>query len=357
MTKERKTPNLVTYTTAVQLRIKQVILRDILAEVPRADTFRTLKKIIEAFGQRIPDSDLRQRFETALAKGAVELYTKTLAEATAIAATVGVSFAVFAGLVTGKTRRAGAFPTQPVSATEDGGDHLTEYVYEDRIGVPDIRKKVKEEIVALIRRLSREDLKAMDGASLRNLAEMHVRHEYQQKSIEQMRQSGVRLVWASTHVDCSPRCFPFQGRLYSLDGSYGTTATGIAFEPLENATEIPYTTHEGRTYMNGLLGFNCRHRLIPYKDEQEPPKGFSLEETRRQYALDLRQRAMEREIRRTKEEAHLYRGVDNSEASRLFEQARNMVARYRKFCTRNDRVAMIYRTQVTTEEQQYDRRE
>ena len=174
-----------------------------------------------------------------------------------------------------------------------------------------------------------------------------------------MRANGVKLMWASTHVDCSPRCFPWQGRLYSLDGTYGTTATGVSYQPLENAVNVPYTTKAGKTYMNGLLGFNCRHRLIPYKDEQQPPKGYTKAQTVKAYQLDLEQRAMERDIRRVKERAHLLKGVEDvkdGEIAKLFAQARRMTQAYRKFCRDNNRVAMIYRTQVTVEEQAYNQR-
>ncbi len=111
--------------------------------------------------------------------------------------------------------------------------------------------------------------------------------------------------------------------------------------------------------MNGLLGFNCRHRLIPYKDEQQPPKGYTKAQTVKAYQLDLRQRAMEREIRRVKERAHLLKGVEDvqdGEIPKLFAQARKMTEVYRKFCRDNNRVAMIYRTQVTVEEQAYNQR-
>ena len=204
-----------------------------------------------------------------------------------------------------------------------------------------------------------EDIKDRNGASLRNIAEIHVRHDYQQASIEQMRANGVKLVWASTHVDCSPRCFPWQGKLYSLDGTSGTTDKGVSYQPLEVAVNVPYTTRAGKTYMNGLLGFNCRHRLIPYKDEQEAPKGYTKAQTERAYQLDLQQRAMEREIRRLKERAHLLKGVESVEkgaTSKMYAEARQMTEAYRKFCKDNDRVAMIYRTQVTVEEQAYNQR-
>lgn len=94
-------------------------------------------------------------------------------------------------------------------------------------------------------------------------------------------------------------------------------------------------------------------------DEQQPPKGYTKAQTERAYQLDLQQRAMEREIRRVKERAHLLKGVEDVEkgaTAEMFAQARKMTEAYRKFCRDNNRVAMIYRTQVTVEEQAYNQR-
>ncbi len=96
-----------------------------------------------------------------------------------------------------------------------------------------------------------------------------------------------------------------------------------------------------------------------YKDEQVPPKGYTKTQTLKAYQLDLQQCAMEREIRRVKERAHLLKGmgdVKDGEVSRLFADARKMTEAYRKFCRDNNRVAMIHRTQVTVEEQAYNQR-
>lgn len=68
---------------------------------------------------------------------------------------------------------------------------------------------------------------------------------------------------------------------------------------------------------------------------------------------------MEREIRRVKERAHLLKGVAGVEkgaTAEMFAQARKMTEAYREFCRDNNRVAMIYRTQVTVEEQAYNQR-
>ena len=101
------------------------------------------------------------------------------------------------------------------------------------------------------------------NVSLRNIAEMTVRYEHQVKGVNDLKARGVRLVWTSAHANCSKRCEPYQGRLYSLDGTSGEI-DGHRYEPLENATEVYYTTKSGKTYRNGIIyGFNCRQRLIP----------------------------------------------------------------------------------------------
>lgn len=353
---ERNGPNFVTYTTAVQLAIKRIVLEDVVNGVSQKTTYGKFKKVIEAYSANIKDADMRKRFETSLAKGAIKIYNHVHNQLQSIGDMFQLPVAVIISVVGGKMKQLSKNTNTSINATQmQNGDVVREFIFEDRIDVPHIRTKLKAELERLITQLTDAEIKDADGASLRALAEMNVRHEAQQNSINQMRSGGIKLVWASTHIDCSLRCLPWQGKLYSLDGTYGTTATGVRYEPLENATQIPYTTKAGRTYMNGLLGFNCRHRLIPYNDEQVPPQGYSVEESRRHYAIDQRQRAMERAIRQVKEKAHLMRTFDGAGASKLFAQARNMVAQYRDFCLKNNTVAMIYRTQVTVEEQNFNR--
>lgn len=94
--------------------------------------------------------------------------------------------------------------------------------------------------------------------SLRNIAEMTVRHDRQVENLLQLKRDGVRLVYIVPHANCSERCEPWQGKVYSLDGSSGITKKGVPYEPLEHATDIYYTTKAGRTYKNGCVsGFNC----------------------------------------------------------------------------------------------------
>lgn len=179
--------------------------------------------------------------------------------------------------------------------------------------------------------------------SLRNLAEMEVRYKDHLDSIDNLKSKGVKLVIASTHADCSQRCMPWQGRIFSLDGSYGTI-DGRKYVPLENATDIFYTTKAGRTYKNGLLGFNCRHKLDEYTGQRYTR--VSEEISRKEYAITLKQRAMEREIRNKRAEAATLKTISNQEYLSLRKKVNAMYEEYKRFSRENERAFYPMRTRI-----------
>lgn len=187
------------------------------------------------------------------------------------------------------------------------------------------------------------DIQALDADdvtgrnSLRNRAEMEVRYEYHQNEIADFKKQGAKLVICSTHADCSDRCYPWQGRVYSLDHTTGITADGKRYIPLETATDIYYTTKAGKTYKNGLLGFNCRHRLYEYKDGMQVPY-VSANEQKQEYAITLKQRQMETQIRHYREEYLIYHGTtDEALAQRARKKAIALNKRYIAFSQKNER--------------------
>ena len=181
--------------------------------------------------------------------------------------------------------------------------------------------------------------------SLRNLAEMEVRYQSHKDSIENLKAKGVKLVIASTHADCSERCAKWQGKVFSLDGTYGTTDDGRPYEPLENATDIYYTTKAGKTYKNGLLGFNCRHFIIPYKSGYRFPKPNANEE-RRQYGITLKQRELERQVRKWRTEAITLRGLNREAYLSARQKAIEWNKAYIKFSHDNGRAYYPSRTEI-----------
>lgn len=156
-------------------------------------------------------------------------------------------------------------------------------------------KEVVSRVNAILDEQAKEDYS--DRYSLRAAVERQVREEWHQKQIETLKSQGVNLVWIDSHANCSERCAPFQAKLYSLDGTSGTI-DGIPYRPLSEATDIYVYTKVGKCYKNGCIsGFNCRHRLIPYKKGFKPvtiPKEV-LEKERN---VEIRQRELERNVRR-----------------------------------------------------------
>lgn len=161
--------------------------------------------------------------------------------------------------------------------------------------------------------------------SMRNRAEMEVRYNAHNEEIAELRAAGVKLVTCSVHADCSDRCYPWQGRVYSLDGTSGTTDDGKSYVPLETATDIYYTTKAGKTYKNGLLGFNCRHTLMPYRSGMVIPH-VSKATQRKESAINTRQRELERNVRAWETEAIMYKGIN----TQRYRQARTAATAARK---------------------------
>ena len=196
-------------------------------------------------------------------------------------------------------------------------------------------KKVSDalDVLANQRALDPNDITGKN--SLRNLAEMQVRYERHQDEIKTLRESGTKLVICSVHGDCSKRCSEWQGRVYSLDGTYGKTKDGREYVPLEVATDIFYTTKAGRTYKNGLLGFNCRHKLTPYKEGMIVPYVSAREQEKQRY-ITKRQRQLERTVISWREEALAQKGnaVKHKYARK---KALEWYKRYKTFSEKNGR--------------------
>lgn len=210
------------------------------------------------------------------------------------------------------------------------------------MGIPTQKyaKDYMRQVKSTVRKLA--DARAIDTDdisgrnSLRNKAEMEVRYQDHQNRIGELKDNGVRLVACSSHADSSSRCFPFQGRVYSLDGTSGQTEDGREYQPLENATDVYYTTKTGKTYKNGLLGFNCRHKLYEYRVGMSIPK-VSATTQKKESAINTKQRNYENRIRHFREEALMLREVDPAQATRARAKAVRLNKEYMRFSAENGR--------------------
>ena len=173
---------------------------------------------------------------------------------------------------------------------------------------------------------------------LYNYAEMQERYEKQQTMVQELR-AKTNLVLCDTHSNCSDRCFKWQGRVYSLDGTYGTTSDGRKYVPLEEATQA----RDKYGNINGLLGYNCRHKLTEFQDGLRPVV-VSKEEQKKQYAINIEQRTYEQEIRKHKQRAEL--SIIPSEQSKYRAKARELTAEYKAFCNKNNVVEYRSRLKI-----------
>lgn len=181
--------------------------------------------------------------------------------------------------------------------------------------------------------------------SLRNRAEFEVRGQAQQDSIEGFKGSGVKLVICSTHADCSKRCAPWQGRVYSLDGTKGRTDDGREYVPLEEATEIYSITKSGKRWRNGLLGFNCRHFLVEYETGYYFPAPNAAEE-KKEYMITETQRRLERNVRDWRTVAVENKGVNHDRYVEARAKAIEWNKRYIEYSKKNDRAYYPSRTKI-----------
>ena len=181
--------------------------------------------------------------------------------------------------------------------------------------------------------------------SLRNEAETQVRLEANREDVLNLKDKGVKFVVTTSHADCSKRCQPWQGRLYSLDGTSGNH-NGQRYVPLQDAMEGE--NKDG----NGIIsGYNCRHRAVPYKEGMVAPKEYSQAFIRKQRQIDSKQRYYERSIRQLKVKEQLYKQNGyNDLALALRKKIEERTAFYKYYSLKNERAFYDWRTQIGNKE-------
>lgn len=135
--------------------------------------------------------------------------------------------------------------------------------------------------------LGNSQAKVSYSQSLYGKSELNARYKEQQEMVENLRKK-TNLVICDTHSDCSDRCFPWQGRVYSLDGTSGTTSDGRKYVPLEVATNAVFKGHR-----NGLLGYNCFDRETRVLTDKGWKYFRDLDGTEKFYTLNIDNRQTE----------------------------------------------------------------
>lgn len=176
---------------------------------------------------------------------------------------------------------------------------------------------------------------------LRLKAELDVRYEESLKEEAKRKEDGVKLVWISSHVNCSKRCEPFQGKLYSLDNTNGTI-DGHRYQPIEIAKAGINNDGNGCT-----SGYNCRHYTIPYMQGSQAPRDFNGSAISKQRELDRKQRYYESQIRMKKQQEAVARASGDKElALSINKRWKKQLDNYIDLSFNNGRPVQIWRTQV-----------
>ena len=121
---------------------------------------------------------------------------------------------------------------------------------------------------------------------------------------------GVSLIAVDSHPGARPKCAPYQGRIFSRDGSSGTTTDG-------SGRKITYSPLSSTSYgePDGLFGINCGHSCYPFIPGVNFQRYFPYdpEENAARYKEFQTQRALEREIRASKRECMMLQAAGDKE--------------------------------------------
>ena len=101
-------------------------------------------------------------------------------------------------------------------------------------------------------------------------------------------------------------------------------------------------------YNNNIIcGFNCRHKLIPYKKGQYGPKEYTEKDVAKQRAIEEKIRVMEREIRKLKQLALMYEQSNQIKiANTIRNRVKILISKYKAFCEANGYSWNEYRIKV-----------
>ena len=318
--------------------------------MPKATTNEKVKRIIFLTLKQIKSKELKETAKISL----IDFYNKQSVEIrriTPLKLAVCISLMTLLGQDTKRLKSA----VLPLKVTKESARlFLEDYgvksvnLYGDalqRYSKNYIEKNIKPVIDNLIKQYPIAPSDELERMSLRGKAELEVRYQHNLEMVQNLKDKGHKLVICSTHADPSDRCAPWQGRVYSLDGTSGTTDDGRKFVPLEKATDQYYTTKAGKTYKNGLLGFNCRHFLIPYKSGYRFPKP-NVQEERKQYDITKKQRELERKVIRWKTEAIQNKGINQERYEFAKKKAQEWNSAYIEYSKANHRAYYPSRTKI-----------
>lgn len=316
-------------------KCKEIITEGLTSGILQAEITKRLNKAIYENVKLLP-SDLQEEIRKSMVRScrkwyfeisqSLDIYTRNLSNQ------LGIN-------LVGKTHKGIIEEFRPY--LDAGNNVAVPMIKNYQANVKSILKAISSDVPQVTRRVEGQKPYKV---SLRNLAEMRVRYEANINDVQQLKNSGVKLVWTSSHPNCSPRCKDYQGKLWSLDGTSGTI-NGKRYEPIEKA--MRGKKNDG----NGIIsGYNCRHRLVEYTG-QPAPNDYTEAEIKREYAIDTKQRNYENRIRQLKTEEKLVRASgDNETAKKLRKKWQYYTKEYQKYSIKNNRAFYRWRCAIDNQE-------
>ena len=333
---------------SLEIKVKEKILNSVMVGMDDRLLYQQIKSFIESETKKIKLEDI-EKYKQAIdywTKFWIDKYKNQISSLLLLIVTQIASTGKKTSSMTKRTKSAKIVPV---------GKKIVEFLESKQLNTKqfpiasskvanyysDFKNKTNEFIQNNFKEMpSLSNGKLIHGRSLFAKCERDVRFEFHQEQLEKLKDQKVELVWITSHANCSVRCEKFQGKLFSLNKTSGTTPEGIKYEPIENAINVYITTKAGKVWRNGLFGFNCRHRMKPYIAGSKPPAKVPQNVIEKERYIDSIQRQMERQIFNLKKEAYLLNisGINLKRAKILQKQASRMFKDYVEFSKANKRV-------------------
>lgn len=168
-----------------------------------------------------------------------------------------------------------------------------------------------------------------------------------QAQFDRCEQYNIKLIQVDSHRGARPLCAPYQGRIYSLDGTSGTCEDG-------GGKKIDYVPLSSTSYGEpaGLFGINCMHSPHPFVPGINMRRYFpteNMEENSKEYKQFQKQRALERDIRKSKRECMMLDASGNSDSEEFKKASAKLKEkrkRYKEYCEETGLRQHNDRTQV-----------
>lgn len=235
---------------------------------------------------------------------------------------------------------------------EKGEKYKINMIYEQK-GYPNVYqypKMIKERINGIAKTEFAPAEEGKKKITVWQKAELDIRHESQMEMLDNIVKSGVQYAWTSTHPDCSKRCQKWQGKLFDLINEPDNGRFKMK-KRIDNHTVYSFKAvarvKDKYGYTNNIIvGFNCRHKLVPYTKGSVAPTEYSADEVKKQREINAKLREYEREIRRLKRLSIFHKTTDIKLSKMYLDKAKQLTKEYKAFANKNGYAWLPYRLEV-----------